>query len=132
MVPRLSQGALDRQNWQSFIKGIQERYKDDKLVEFKPNYIEFKIGEHPLLPLEGYKFLRFSSKVSGHQGNEAMEYIKTVTRVAKLNFGSRVQFWHECADNYGHYDWKDVNESLKRYQQVRESSFYAWKFSNAV
>jgi len=61
MIPRLSKGAVDKQNWQSFIKVIKERYQNDDLVEIKPNYIEFKAGEHPLLPFEGHKFLRFSS-----------------------------------------------------------------------
>lgn len=45
MVRRLSKGAVDRQNWASFIKIIKECYKHDDLVEVKPNYIEFKAGE---------------------------------------------------------------------------------------
>ena len=65
MVPCLSKGAVDRRNWQSFIKTIKEHYQNDDLVEVKPNYIAFKAGEHPLLPFEGHKFLRFSSKISG-------------------------------------------------------------------
>lgn len=62
MVPRLSKGVLDKQNWQSFIKAIKEHYQDDDLVEVKPNYIVFKAGEHPLLPFESHKFLRFSQR----------------------------------------------------------------------
>ena len=65
MVPRLSRGAVDKQNWQSFIELIRELYQNDGLVETKPNYLEFNAGEHPRLPFEGHKFLRFSSKVSG-------------------------------------------------------------------
>lgn len=65
MVPRLSKGAVDKRNWQSFIEAIKKHYQDDDLVEIKPNYLEFKVGEHPLLPFEGHKFLRFSSKISG-------------------------------------------------------------------
>ena len=52
MVPRLSKGAVDKQNWQSFIKVIKERYRNNDLVKTKPNYVEFKSGEHPLLPSE--------------------------------------------------------------------------------
>ena len=48
-----------------------------------------------------------------------MEYIRRVTRIAKTHFGSRVQFWHEGGDDYGHYTWEEVNESLETYEQVR-------------
>ena len=118
MVPRLSQGAVDRQNWQSFIKTIKERYQDDDRVEAKPNYIVFKVGEHPLLPFEGHKFLRFSSKISGSHAEEAEEYIDTVTRVAKAKFGSRVRCWDESLDQCGFYNWQEVHDSFKSYEQV--------------
>jgi enoyl reductase-like protein len=49
-----------------------------------------------------------------------MGYIRAVTRIAKSHFGSRVQFWHEGGDTYGHYDREEVNESLERYEQVSE------------
>ncbi len=121
IVPRLSTGALDRQNWRSFMKVIEERYQDDDLVEIKPNQIVFKIGEYPRLPYEGHKCLRFNSKISGRQGSGVFEYIKTVTLIAKAYFGSRIQYWHEGADNYGVCDWNEVNESLRTYEQVRDS-----------
>jgi hypothetical protein len=118
IVPRLSKGAVDRQNWQSFIKCIKEHYHGDDLVEVKPNYIEFKIGEHPLLPFEGHKFLRFSSKISGRCGKGVEKYIDTVTRVAKIQFGSRVQVWNEAFDVFGYYDWQEVHDSFHSYEQV--------------
>lgn len=65
MDPPLSKGAVDRHNWNTFIKFIKKHYEDDRQVEIKPNYINFKAGEHPKLHFEGHKFLRFSSKVSG-------------------------------------------------------------------
>ncbi|KAL9101671.1 MAG: hypothetical protein Q9163_003092 [Psora crenata] len=120
MVPRLSKGAVDKQNWQSFIKIIRERYQDDDLVEVKPNYIVFKAGEHPLLPFEGYKFLRFSSKVSGTHAEGIEEYIDTVTQVARASFGSRVRYWNEAFDEWGFYNWQEVNESLESYEQPDE------------
>jgi hypothetical protein len=118
MVPRLSKGAVDRQNWQSFIKTIKEHYQNDDLVEVKPNYIAFKAGEHPLLPFEGHKFLRFSSKISGSHAEGVEEYIDTVTRVAKVHFGSRVRYWNEAFEEWGFYNWQDVNDSFKSYEQV--------------
>jgi hypothetical protein len=118
MVPRLSKGAVDRQNWQSFITCIKELYKDDELVEVKPNYLVFKAGEHPLLPFEGHKFMRFSSKISGSHAKGIEKYLDTVTRVAKVNFGSRVRAWNEAADEWGVYDWQEVNDSFRSYEQV--------------
>jgi len=93
MVPCLSKGAGDKQNWQSFIKVIKEYYQNDDLVEIESNYLKFKAGEHPRLPFEGHKFLRFSSKISGSHAKGVEKYIDTVTRVAQVIFGSRVQYW---------------------------------------
>jgi hypothetical protein len=118
MVPRLSKGAADRQNWESFIKVIKERYQNDDLVQVKPNYIVFRAGEHPRLPFDGHKFLRFSSKVSGSHAKGVEGYIETVTRVAKANFGSRIQYWNEAVEEWGFYNWQDVNDSFKSYEQV--------------
>lgn len=122
MVPRLSKGAVDQQNWRSFIKVIKERYQNDNLVEVKPNYLKFKAGEHPSLPFEGHKFLRFSSKISGSHAKGVEEYINTVTRVAKVNFGSRVRYWSEFGDGSGFYSWLEVYESIRSYEQVCYSS----------
>lgn len=118
MVPPLSRGAEDEQNWETFLHIIKEHYKDDLQVEQKPNYIEFKAGEHPKLPYKGHRLLRFSSKISGRTSG-VEDYINFVTRIAKKHFGPRVQYWNECFDEYGHYDWKTVNASIKSYEQVR-------------
>lgn len=118
MVPRLSKGAVDRQNWQSFINIIKERYQNDDRVEVKPNYFEFKAGEHPLLPFEGHKFLRFSSKISGSHAEGVEEYIDTVTLVARCSFGSRIRPWND-AITAGFHSWTEVNNSIESYEQVR-------------
>ena len=118
MVPRLSKGAVDKQKWQSFIEVIKERYQNDDLVEIKPDYIEFKAGEHPLLPFEGHKLLRFSSKISGSHAEGVVEYIVTVTRIAQDIFGSRVRCWNEATDVRGFYSWREVHDSIKSYKQV--------------
>ncbi|ROW01302.1 hypothetical protein VMCG_05980 [Cytospora schulzeri] len=122
MVPRLSRGIVDMQNWNSFIDIIKENYKDDPQVEVKPNYIVFKAGEHPMLPFEGHKFLRFSSKISGRIASETRveSYIDAITRAARARFGSRIQYWNEYGDQYGYYDWNEVHESTRSYEQPDE------------
>lgn len=120
MVPRLSNGIVDRHNWDRFIGSIKEHYKDDDHVEIKPNYLLFKAGEQPMLPFEGHKFLRFSSKVSGGTAvaTGAGGYIDTVTGIAEAHFGSRVRVWNEGAEQFGCYDWHEVHESIRTYEQV--------------
>lgn len=120
MVPPLSKGAVDKCNWDQFIEFIKNHYKSDTQVEIKPNYILFKAGEHPKLPFEGHKLLRFSSKVSGSTAitTRVESYLDTVTQIAKLHFGSRVRCWDECHDQRGHYGWHEIHESIRSYQQV--------------
>ena len=118
MVPRLSKGAVDKQKWQSFIEVIKERYQNDDLVEIKPNYLQFKSSEHPLLPFEDHKLLRFSSKISGSHAQGVVKYINAVTRIAQDSFGSRVRCWDEARDVWGFYSWREVHDSTKSYEQV--------------
>jgi len=123
MVPRLSPSEADRKSWAQFIHVVKAHYRDDTQVEIKPNYILFKVGEHPSLPLEGHKLLRFSSKVSGR--SQAQEYIDTVARFARTHFGSRVQYWHEASDSFGKYEWAEVHESIRSYEKVSHISIFA-------
>ena len=118
MVPRLSKGAVDKHDWQSFMKVIKERYQNDDLVDIKPNYLQFRAGEHPMLPFEGHKFLRCSSKISGSHAKGVEEYIRTVTRLAQARFGSRIRYWNEITDARGFYDWQEVHTSIRSYEQV--------------
>jgi hypothetical protein len=66
--------------------------------------------------------LRFSSKISGRGGEDTEEYIMIVARMARLSFGSRVQRWSEMFNQYGHYGWYEVYESIISYEQVRHQS----------
>lgn len=107
MVPRLSNGIVDKQSWDHFIGSIKEHYKDDDRVKINPNHILFEAGECPMLPFEGHKFLRFSSKVSGGiaYATGVESYITTVTSIARVHFGPRVRFWDETFDQLGYYGW---------------------------
>ena len=118
MVPRLTKGAVDRRNWQSFLKVVKERYQNDDLVEINPNYLTFKAGEHPMLPFEGHKFLRFSSKISGSHAKEVKECIDEVALIAQVTLGSRVRCWNEATDKGGFYKWEEAHASIESYEQV--------------
>ncbi|KAH6383637.1 hypothetical protein HBI60_255450 [Parastagonospora nodorum] len=125
MIPPLSKGFVDRYNWDRFMDRIKDHYKDDAQVEMKPNYL--KAGEHPMLPLEGNKLLRFSAKISGSiAATTGVEhYIDTVTRIAKDHFGRRVWYWNELYDRYGEYNWDEVNDSFKSYEKEDAVSDHA-------
>ncbi|KAF4448691.1 SET domain-containing protein 5 [Fusarium austroafricanum] len=118
MVPRLTSGVEDRHKWKQFIDHVKVFYEDDNLVVSKANYIEFEVGEHPILPFEGHKFLRFSSKLTRGAG----EYISEVTHLAHQHFGPRIERWHEGSDQFGHYDWMDVHKSIRSYDQPDQLS----------
>ncbi|KAH7184522.1 uncharacterized protein B0J16DRAFT_355242 [Fusarium flagelliforme] len=129
MVPKLSRTHTDHEAWNLFIFMVKDEFQADERMEIKPNYLSFNAGEVPTLPFEGFKFLRFSSKVSG--GNAAKtgvwELIKTVCRIARSIFGSRIVYWCEAVDQFGHYDWKEVNDSIQSYEQVD-----GWSDSEAI
>jgi hypothetical protein len=119
MIPRLEktrEDDLDR--WSRFMSDIEEQYEDDSSVDMShPCYVEFRVAEHPMLPYEGHKFLRFSSKISGRQAFAAEEYIREVFRLARARFGERVRLWHDCKDESmeGIYEWEEVNESIRSF-----------------
>ena len=115
MVPRLNESKNNRDRWLVFIDVLKKMYNEDPVFQVQPRVIVFQVGEYPRLPLEGHKFLRFSSKVSGSNTAAAEPYIRQVYRVAREIFGQQVQFWHELHDNYGYYDWDAVNKSLEGY-----------------
>ncbi|KAH6638513.1 hypothetical protein BKA67DRAFT_528722 [Truncatella angustata] len=123
MVPRLSRGTEDCLKWNNFIDLVKQFYDADEQVEIGTHAIKFKAGEHPSLPVEGHKFLRFSSKVSGRIARETgvEAFIQKVTIMAKASFGARIQFWDESDDQLGFYDWTSVHASIKSYMQVRNA-----------
>ncbi|KAK6201779.1 hypothetical protein LQW54_009358 [Pestalotiopsis sp. IQ-011] len=119
MVPRLSRGTGDCLKWDYFIELIRQFYDTDEQVQIDEHAIRFKAGEHPLLPLEGHKFLRFSSKLSGSiAGETGVEtYIRGVAFIAKKLFGARVHSWDEFLEQGGFYDWRSVRASINSYNQ---------------
>jgi len=65
MVPRLTKSERDKGRWLAFISEIKEIYDNDPVFQVQPRVISFQVGEHPQLPFEGHKFLRFSSRSAG-------------------------------------------------------------------
>jgi hypothetical protein len=120
LVPRLTKSAADTLKWKQFMTIIQIEYEDDDQVQSTDHCVEFHAGEHPKLPFEGHRFLRFSSKISGRIATETgvERYIRNVVAIAKAIFGIHVHYWNEGADQYGFYNWLDVHASIRSFCQV--------------
>ncbi|KAH9886585.1 hypothetical protein F4778DRAFT_786686 [Xylariomycetidae sp. FL2044] len=118
MVPRLSRDGEDRLQWEQFITQVKSFYQGDEQVEIDSKLIMFKAGEWPSLPIEGHKFLRFSSKITRDNTVKTgvTDYIQQVKCMAKITFGDRIRPWSEAADELGFYSWKDVWPAIKSYQ----------------
>ncbi|PVI03084.1 hypothetical protein DM02DRAFT_499064, partial [Periconia macrospinosa] len=123
MVPPLSKGVEDREKWAQFIEEVKNIFASDEKVEFKRNYINFNAGEHPKLPFQGHKFLRFSSKITGSNASATgvEHYIEMVTEMTKKYFRPRVYYWNELYDRHGKYSWTEVNASLDSYEAPPEA-----------
>ncbi|KAI0518067.1 hypothetical protein F5B22DRAFT_635548 [Xylaria bambusicola] len=118
MVPRLSQGVKDRMKWERFLEVVKQHYAGDGQVEVGSRVIYFKAGEWPSLPIEGHKFLRFSSKITGRIAAETgvENYIREVMSMAKAFFGGQIRPWTELCDEFGFYRWDFVHASIKSYE----------------
>lgn len=124
MYPGLTKSDSDTERWASFINTTCLRYIDgdgneDPNVTVKTGskgtFIEFMVGEHPKLPYDGTKFLRFSSKISTPRTQKAEPYIREVMEIAKKQFGNRIKCWHELFEVYGYYTWAEVAEREKSF-----------------
>ncbi|KAF4494034.1 SET domain containing protein 5 [Fusarium agapanthi] len=115
MVPRLSSGAEEQQTWDDFIDHVKVAYKDDSKVKIKANYIQIEVGDQLLLPFEGHKFLRFSSKPS--DDSDPYPYIYIITGIACDYFGFRARSWQHSHREFGYYSQNEVNESFRLYEQ---------------
>jgi|SRR5271168_311288 len=120
MVPRLEDTPSNATKWKIIIDAVRQMSIYDPVMVTRDRYLEFEVGEHPLLPFEGHKFLRFSSKVSGPITYKARPYIEAVYKISKREFDEWVQFWNEGIDVYGHYDWVEVNKSLASFRSDKK------------
>jgi hypothetical protein len=124
-IPRLEKTCDDDlEHWSRFMSEVAAKYENDRSFDMgQSGYVEFCVGEHPMLPYEGHNFLRFSSKISGSHGSNVEEYIRGVFRLAKAQFGERVRLWHESFEDSleGTYDWDEVNESIRSFTVTKEA-----------
>ncbi|TLS20636.1 uncharacterized protein PpBr36_11065 [Pyricularia pennisetigena] len=119
MVPPLENNSMDNQRWLRFITAVKEAYKHDEQVRVEVNVVHFHAGEHPLLPFQGHKFRRFSSRISG-PCSDVYDYLETVSYLARQYFGAQVVLWDESSGEDGFYDWGEVHNSIKSYDERLE------------
>lgn len=118
LVPRLSSGPEDTKNWAFFMSAVQGYYQNNDLVEVKQNPIVVKVDPDLILPFEGYKLLRFSSKISVSHAEGVEDYLDTITQIVEEHFGVRVHVWDQALGEGGFYTWDNVHDSRGSFEQV--------------
>lgn len=78
LVPALNSSPADQKLWDSFLEKIRKKYKGDPNVvdNAEERCIEFRQSEWPMLEYEGYRFRRFSSKVTGYYIGSVERYLE--------------------------------------------------------
>ncbi|KAI0395389.1 hypothetical protein F5Y17DRAFT_423408 [Xylariaceae sp. FL0594] len=122
IVPRLAGVVDDWKKWDEFILSVEHHYANDEQVVRHEHCIEFKAGEeHPLLPLFGSGFLRFfgveATGSDAETSRVVRDYIQRVTGFARKAFGSRIRPWNELCGDVGFYNWDDVRDSMRAYNE---------------
>ncbi|KAJ4183155.1 hypothetical protein NW755_010004 [Fusarium falciforme] len=146
IYPRLEVTPENKEAYQRFLDEIIDIYKDTydlrgrrddgKVLEMPtdsdhPDHFDkvnicFMVGECPHMPSNPERcdyFLRFSSKVSGRLTAPAEPYIRSVYKIAKKHFGSKVHFWDELRETddqrqWGWYDWQQVHDTEKELREL--------------
>ncbi|KAF3920161.1 hypothetical protein AA313_de0204011 [Arthrobotrys entomopaga] len=128
LSPTLS-SPEDHALWANFILKLQALFNAPS-IEFHEAYIGFHAGKFARIPLEGHNFLCFSFNIpentSTHDeddddDNDEQKYSHELWKVAEAAeevFGKeRIHRWIDAADKKRVYNWREVKESLKKYQK---------------
>jgi hypothetical protein len=141
LFPPLST-AEEFKKWQILFKFVEklcqtesrESQSEDKIPDFmktaivSENGITFKVGEHPHLPIQGYFFRRFSSKISMQDGGAAHECIKLVRCIAEKFFPGRIHYFSDFGlfddEPEPIYSWDEVIEAHKKERMFSQFGDY--------
>ena len=104
LYPPIRKNSPDESRWSEFIENVKNVFKDDTNVQVTDKIIEFQVGEHPFLTIDGTCFRSFYSKITGGFG--VGSYIDTVLEIAKRFFPGRLYPWNDCEFGWG----RDNNE----------------------
>jgi hypothetical protein len=116
LYPSLNEKEADK--WAEFLAAIRQKYSADPIFVETATKIEFAVGEHPSLDINGMNFRRFSSKISGQ--SKAESYLRDITDIARRFFPGRVFYWNELGASIGFdvhtkYDWGEVYNPTNKY-----------------
>jgi len=113
LYPPIQKNSPDESRWSEFIENVKNVFKDDTNVQVTDKIIEFQVGEHPFLTIDGSCFRRFTSKITGRCG-PAEPYIDSVLEIANIYFPGRVYPW-----NQGDYPWGRYNNEKYDWSEFR-------------
>ncbi len=121
LLPYLARNDTDQARWQCFIDEIKQVCQYDGEVEIKEDYIEFKLGDHPKLPMEGWKFCSFSSRMSGRSSTRIEGCISNIADRAQKHFGDQIRIWNEAKGKASFYHAMDKSVSIIRFMKVDDA-----------
>ncbi|KAF9475251.1 hypothetical protein BDN70DRAFT_924106 [Pholiota conissans] len=112
--PPLTNSQEDQVAWERFFNDVKRAFQDDDtMIINRKGSIEFTVGEHPSLPKDGYRFRRFSSKITGSHAGNVTHYLRKVENIAKKHFEVHIHPWNEATEGGFDsmvYDWEEVYE----------------------
>lgn len=108
--PPLQDTVGDNMLYADFLAVVHHTFKDDPVMTINERGdTVFRQGEEIVLEKEGFRFRRFSAKISGRACKHAEYYLADVRMIAVRCFGEeRVHYWNELYDTYGVYSWTEV------------------------
>ncbi|KIK60814.1 hypothetical protein GYMLUDRAFT_85231 [Collybiopsis luxurians FD-317 M1] len=119
LFPPLQDTDSDNKDWADFLSHViahYEKEKDGNMTINADGDVVFTQSEHPTLLRKGYRFRRFSSKISGRLAGDVEKYLEEVRGFAEDHFGCRVKWWSELSDTWfddQRYTWTEVYEARK-------------------
>lgn len=106
--------------WAAFIAEVKRRWRSDPMFQVTADRLVFKVGEHPTLFVDGTRFRRFSSKVTGRASSEGIDrYLRPVAELARMFFQDRVKWWSELTEAADPvYSWDEVRAAERGEQKA--------------
>ncbi|TLD12863.1 uncharacterized protein PgNI_04448 [Pyricularia grisea] len=95
MVPALGNHAKKHERWLLFISAVKKTYEENDRVRIEAKSSTF-------------------TRASTH----CFRSRTTSRSIARQHFDAQIVWWDESSDQYGLYDWREVHESIKTYDDV--------------
>lgn len=114
VYPPLLNTPGDNELYRRFKAAVRKRFNRDPVMKIddKGDTV-FQQGEHPTLTKDGFKFRRFSAKITGSHCENVRYYLTEVRAIAVSYFGqNRVHYWNEVFEIDTQYSRREVYDVI--------------------